>query len=41
MAGDKRAYELLFEKFYPELCAYARQWVDLEDAENVVQDIML
>ncbi len=41
ISGDKRAYELLFEKFYPELCAYACQWVELEDAENVVQDIML
>ncbi len=41
IGGDKRAYELLFEKFYPELCAYACQWVELEDAENVVQDIML
>lgn len=41
IGGDKRAYELLFERFYPELCAYANQWVELEDAENVVQDIML
>lgn len=41
VAGDKKAYELLFERFYPELCAYACQWVDLADAENVVQDIML
>lgn len=41
VGGDKKAYELLFERFYPELCAYACQWVELEDAENVVQDIML
>ena len=41
MEGDKKAYELLFEKFYPELCAYACQWVSPADAENVVQDIML
>lgn len=41
MSGDRRAYEHLFERFYPELCAYACQWVMLEDAENVVQDIML
>lgn len=39
--GDKVAYEFLFKKFYPRLCAYACQWVALEDAENVVQDIML
>ena len=36
--GDRKAYELLFERFYPELCAYACQWVALEDAENVVWD---
>lgn len=41
MSGDKKAYEQLFEMFYPEMCAYACQWVSLEDAENIVQDIML
>ncbi len=41
MQGDRRAFEQLFRKFYPELCAYACQWVSIEDAENVVQDIML
>lgn len=41
MAGDRKAYGTLFEKFYPALCAYACQWVSIEDAENVVQDIML
>ncbi len=41
VGGDRDAYEALFERFYPEMCAYACQWVSLEDAENVVQDIML
>ena len=41
VGGDEKAYGALFEKFYPELCAYACQWVTVEDAENVVQDIML
>lgn len=41
VGGDREAYGALFERFYPELCAYACQWVSLEDAENVVQDIML
>ena len=41
IGGDKKAYGALFERFYPRLCAYACQWVSLEDAENVVQDIFL
>lgn len=41
IGGDRKAYGTLFERFYPRLCAYASQWVSLEDAENVVQDIFL
>lgn len=39
--GDKEAFNILFLKYYVILCAYARQMVSLDDAENVVQDVML
>lgn len=39
--GDKKAFNALFRKYYPTLCAYAHQFVDLEDAEEIVQDVML
>ncbi len=31
----------MFRKYYPTLCAYAHRFVDLEDAEEIVQDVML
>ena len=31
----------LFRRYYPILCAYAHRFVDLEDAEEIVQDVML
>lgn len=36
--GDKKAFNALFRKYYPTLCAYAHRFVDLEDAEEIVQD---
>lgn len=39
--GNRIAFDTLFKKYYPILCAYARQFVGKEDAEEVVQDIML
>lgn len=39
--GDMRAYEVLFERHYTNLCAYARFYVRAEIAENIVQDMML
>lgn len=39
--GDKKAFNVLFRKYYPTLCAYAHRFVDLEDAEEIVQDVML
>lgn len=39
--GDKKAFNTLFRKYYPILCAYAHRFVDLEDAEEIVQDVML
>lgn len=39
--GDKDAFNTLFRRYYPMLCAYCHRFVDLEDAEEIVQDIML
>ena len=38
--GDKKAYGTLFRRYYPMLCTYANRFVSLEDAEEIVQDIM-
>ncbi|MDR3261167.1 MAG: RNA polymerase sigma-70 factor [Tannerella sp.] len=39
--GDKKAFDRLFLKYYPRLCAYARQFVDFSDAEEIVQEVMI
>jgi len=39
--GSEEAFDTLFEKYYSMYCAYAQRFVILEDAEEVVQDIML
>ena len=39
--GDKKAYGTLFRRYYPILCTYANRFVNLEDAEEIVQDVML
>ena len=39
--GDKKAFNTLFRRYYPIVCAYAHRFVDLEDAEEIVQDVML
>ena len=40
-SGDIKSFDMIFDRFYPALCAYGTQYVSLEDAENIVQDIML
>lgn len=39
--GDLKAYGVLFRRYYPMLCAYATKFVELKDAEGIVQDVML
>lgn len=39
--GDQKAFDTLFRKYYPTLCAYGHRFVDLEDAEEIVQDSLL
>ena len=39
--GDQKAFDALFRRYYPALCAYVHRFVDLEDAEEIVQDSLL
>ena len=39
--GDQKASDALFRRYYPALCAYGHRFVDLEDAEEIVQDSLL
>lgn len=39
--GEQKAFDSLFRKYYPLLCAYAHRFVNLEDAEEIVQEIMV
>ncbi len=39
--GDRKAFDKLFQKYYPILCTYCYRFVRLEDAEEIVQDVML
>ena len=38
---DKKAFDALFRKYYSVLCAYCHRFVYLEDAEEIVQDVLL
>lgn len=39
--GDMKAFDTLFLHYYPILCAYAKQFVDFEDGQEIVQDVMI
>ncbi len=39
--GDLKAFDTLFRRYYPMLCAYGHRFVDLEDAEEIVEDSLL
>lgn len=38
---DKHSFDILFLKYYPMLCAYGSEFVGFEEAQEVVQDIMV
>ncbi|MDD4514341.1 RNA polymerase sigma-70 factor [Massilibacteroides sp.] len=38
--GDKKAFDAFFIRYYAALCAYSKQFVRLEDGQDIVQDIM-
>lgn len=39
--GDEKAFDVLFRKYYSMLCAYGHKFVELEEAEECVQDAFL
>ena len=39
--GDKVAFEMIFNCYYPILYAYAGRYVEKDDAEDVVQTVMV
>ena len=39
--GDKKAFNTFFLRYYPVLCAYATQFVGMNDAEELIQDMMV
>lgn len=39
--GDWSAYRILFDRYYPVLCAYGNRFVTLEEAEEISQDTLL
>lgn len=41
MQGDKRAFDILYKKFYAGLVSFAAKYVDFEHAEEIVQDTMI
>lgn len=40
-AGNVKAFDTLFMRYYPLLCAYAKQFVDFDDGQEIVQDVMV
>jgi RNA polymerase sigma-70 factor (ECF subfamily) len=41
-AGDERAFQTLFRKYYPALCSFARQFLNNSElAEETVQDLFV
>lgn len=40
-SGDRKAFDMLFRKYYIPLCTYSQHFVGMEDAKEVVQDTML
>ncbi|MBO6170125.1 MAG: RNA polymerase sigma-70 factor [Bacteroidales bacterium] len=39
--GDRYAFDSLFRKWYPSLVAFAEGFLEREEAENAVQDVMM
>ena len=39
--GNEKAFDTLFMRFFSVLCAYARQFLNDEDARDIVQNLMI
>lgn len=38
--GDIRAYNALFRRYYPSLCVYCSRFIEVEEVEDIVQEVM-
>lgn len=39
--GNKKSFENLFSKYYTMMYSYCKFYVSVEDAEEIVQDVMI
>ena len=39
--GNEKAFDALFIRYYPVLCAYSRQFMNDEDGRDIVQNLMV
>ena len=39
--GEAKAFDALFRKYYPLLCAYGKRFISTENAEEIAQDALL
>lgn len=39
--SNRIAYNILFKKYYPPLCAYCYRFVRIEEVEDIVQEVMM
>ena len=39
--SNRMAYNILFKKYYPPLCAYCYRFVRIEEVEDIVQEVMM
>ena len=40
-AGDEKAFDAVYKHYYGGLCAYASQFVPVDEYEEIVQDVMM
>lgn len=39
--GNEKAFDIFFLRHYPSLCSYAKQFVELEDGQEIAQEVMI
>ena len=39
--GNHTAFNIIYKQYYVMLCTYANRFVDLEDAKNIVEELMI
>lgn len=39
--GDEQAFDIVYKQYYRGLCAFASQYIDESECEEIVQDVMM